>query len=110
MWDTATSLGAKKARALADFFASQAPTPPHGGSALAAKGKTFYETGCQSCHGAQAEGKDASPRLAGQHNVYLSRQLANFSMTTRFHASMNPPSRSLTDNQIEAVVAYLGGD
>ena len=115
MWDTATGLGTKKAQALADYFSRQAPTPAHGG-ALAGKGEKLYQSGggqipaCASCHGAQGEGQGASPRLAGQRDLYLSQELANFGMTTRFHETMNAPARSLNDDQIKSLVSYLGGD
>jgi cytochrome c553 len=111
-----SSIGAKKAQALAEFFSRQTPTPAHGSGALATKGKQFYEAGdgngptCQTCHGAQGEGKDAIPRLAGQHNLYLSQQLASFGLMVRYHATMGPPARPLSDKQIQAVVSYLGGD
>ena len=116
MWDMSSSIGAKKAEALAEFFSQQTPTPAHGSGALARKGKQFYESGdgigpaCQTCHGAQGEGKGAIPRLAGQHNLYLSRQLASFGLMVRFHATMSGPARPLSDEQVQAVVSYLGGD
>ena len=45
----------------------------------AAAGKTLYAT-CAACHGQQAEGTEAlhAPKLAGQEEWYLVRQLQNF--------------------------------
>jgi cytochrome c553 len=106
MWEMASSVGAKKAEALATFFSRQAPTPSHGSGALAEKGKKLYQSGdgavqaCQACHGAQGEGQGAIPRLAGQHNRYLSQQLANFGMKVRFHKTMGSPARWLRSDQI----------
>ena len=100
MWDMSSSIGAKKAEALAEFFSRQTPAPAHSGGTLAAKGKQLYESGagngpaCQTCHGAQGEGKGAVPRLAGQHNLYLSQQLESFGLMVRVHEAMNaPPAR-----------------
>lgn len=43
------------------------------------QGASLYVQRCASCHGASAEGDDAKgyPRLAGQHYLYLLRQLNN---------------------------------
>lgn len=42
-----------------------------------AQGARLYEVNCASCHGARGEGDDAEvvPMLAGQHPVYLLRQM-----------------------------------
>ncbi|WLD58183.1 c-type cytochrome [Salinispirillum sp. LH 10-3-1] len=44
-----------------------------------ARGATYYDS-CKDCHGSQGEGNHytRAPRLAGQHDWYLARQLANF--------------------------------
>jgi cytochrome c553 len=64
---------------------------------------------CKTCHGAQGEGTVAAPRLAGQSDLYLSRQLGAFSMATRFHPVMGKPTRTLIPKEIRAIVAYVGG-
>ncbi|MBL4673631.1 MAG: c-type cytochrome [Arenicella sp.] len=48
-------------------------------------GKEIYNTTCVACHGAKAEGNDAvgAPALAGQHENYLVRQLANYNQGFR---------------------------
>lgn len=48
-------------------------------------GEEIYNQLCLSCHGPTALGIDAlgSPALAGQHQAYLVRQLANFSQGLR---------------------------
>ena len=48
-------------------------------------GKEIYIATCVACHGAKADGNDAvgAPALAGQHESYLARQLANFNQGFR---------------------------
>lgn len=67
---------------LADLSAYVAALPPMGGKGYGdgeniAHGARVYLTLCASCHGATGAGNAASrvPRLAGQHFVYLERQL-----------------------------------
>ena len=45
----------------------------------AVKGQHFFQN-CSSCHGKSGEGNESSgaPKLAGQHDWYLKRQLENF--------------------------------
>jgi len=69
-------------QALADVakYVSQLPPVASGGSgdgAAVERGAGAYGRACARCHGAAAEGDAAKrvPRLAGQRQVYLSRQL-----------------------------------
>jgi len=112
MWDIATSLGAAKARALADYFAAQPPTPAKPAGKAATQGEAFYhgEGGCQACHGPAGEGSGGAPRLAGQHRLYLQQQLVTFGLSIRVQSAMLPHTRALTEAQSAALVAYLGGD
>lgn len=102
---------------LAHYFASQPPTAAAPAGALAEKGRQLYENGdgkavpaCQACHGATGEGQSANPRLNGQHAAYLRRQMESFSLLTRVHEAMNPRARSISAEQISALVAYLARD
>ncbi len=105
--------------AVADYFSRQTPTParPQAGK-LAAIGQKLYAGGdpvnhvqaCQSCHGANGEGQNASPRLAGQHRDYLKTQLWDFNMAVRENSVMHPNALRLSDDQIDGLVAYLGAD
>ena len=80
------------------------------------KGKALYAI-CVTCHGQQGEGnKDLnSPRLTGQHDWYLIRQLKNFKEGIRgtnpkdlFGMQMRPMALTLADDQmILDVVAYI---
>jgi cytochrome c oxidase subunit 2 len=82
----------------------------------AEKGASHYVT-CGACHGANAEGNPAlqAPRLAGQNDWYLKRQLANFRKGIRgahqedtYGHQMVLMARSLQDEQaIDDLLAYL---
>ncbi len=80
------------------------------------KGKTLFVT-CVACHGANGEGNKAlnAPKLAGQQDWYLIRQLKNFKDGIRganpkdiYGAQMRPMAMTLpNDTAIEDVVAYI---
>jgi cytochrome c553 len=60
------------------------------------------------CHGAQGEGNaaNATPRIAGQPQAYLERQLAAFADGRRDSEIMTPIARQLAPEQRTAVSAY----
>jgi cytochrome c oxidase subunit II len=82
----------------------------------AAAGKPLYAV-CAACHGAQAEGNPAlnAPKLSGQGDWYLKRQLKNFKNGARgthekdvFGKIMAPMTATLGDDAaIDNVVAYI---
>ncbi len=82
----------------------------------AAAGKALYGT-CGACHGANAEGNQAmnAPKLAGQGEWYLVRQLSNFKVGVRgsnandtFGKTMAPMAMMLADDTAMAnVAAYI---
>ncbi len=86
-----------------------------------ARGKTLVETGdggktvaCGTCHGATMLGQGTAgilaPRLAGQHPIYLARQLYLFKDGSRngsTAALMTPVVANVTDADILAISAYL---
>jgi cytochrome c553 len=89
---------------------------------LVATGKKIYQEGvpgtdipaCASCHGPEAKGDGAFPRLAGQLHDYILRKLVNWSKergqdpaNPDTSAIMEPIAHGLTDPQIKAVAAYL---
>jgi cytochrome c553 len=118
MWGMASQLDDKTIAALAQYYASQAPTIPQKGGALAAQGAALFANGapaqnmppCQSCHGEHAEGNGVFPRLAGQHADYLKKQLEAFRSSLRESDVMHVESKDMTDSQIEALVSYLAND
>jgi cytochrome c553 len=118
MWDIASHIGDDIVPDIAKYYAQQAPTPPAAKKGkLAATGKSIYERGvgssvpaCQSCHGAHGEGIGAVPRIAGQHGEYLTMQLLSFNVTLRYHETMDHNAMYLSEEQIAALVAYLGNN
>jgi len=87
-----------------------------------AAGKKIYQEGvssanvppCESCHGPEAKGQGAFPRLAGQLHDYTLKKLMNWSKERGqdparpdTSAIMEPIAHSLTEPQIAAVAAYL---
>ena len=86
-----------------------------------ARGKTLVETGdggrtlaCGTCHGPTMQGMGnaglLAPRLAGQHPIYLARQLYLFKDGSRnggTAALMTPAVVNLADADILAISAYL---
>ena len=72
---------------------------------------------CQACHGAQGEGNKAlnAPKLAGQQDWYLVRQLQNFKAGIRgthakdmFGMQMRPMAMTLAnDAAVNNVAAYI---
>jgi cytochrome c oxidase subunit 2 len=82
----------------------------------AARGKTLFAT-CGACHGASAEGMEAlnAPKLAGQEEWYIVRQLQNFKKGIRgsnpndvYGQQMAPMAQTLADDQAMAdVAAYI---
>jgi cytochrome c553 len=105
---------------LAKFFAGQAPKSRKPGDAdLAAVGKYIHLKGnpyagvpaCASCHGPAAHGTAQLPRIAGQHPAYLEIQLKGFNKRARTNdnAVMHTIAAKLTELEIKALSAYLGG-
>jgi cytochrome c553 len=109
--------------ALATHFKGLNPKPLGGApQELVAAGKKIYQDGvpgtdipaCASCHGPEAKGDGAFPRLAGQLHDYILRKLVNWSKergqdptNPDTSAIMEPIAHSLTEPQIKAVAAYL---
>ncbi len=110
--------------ALATYFNGLNPKPLAGAQKeLAAAGKKIYEEGvseakvpaCATCHGPEAKGNGAFPRLAGQLNEYVSKKLTNWegqrgqdpAVPDKSAAIMQPVAHSLTETQVAAVAAYL---
>ena len=83
----------------------------------ATAGKSLYAV-CTACHGLQAEGNRAlnAPKLSGQGDWYLKRQLKNYKQGARgthdkdvFGKMMAPMAATLVDDAaIDNVVAYIG--
>jgi len=81
------------------------------GMQIANQGTSNGGTACVTCHGAHGEGNAVGnfPRLAGQPQAYLARQMSNFTNGSRSNPVMTPIAKALTPSQIEAVSAYYAG-
>jgi cytochrome c553 len=109
--------------ALAAHFKDLNPRPFGGGPKhLVATGQKIYEEGvpeanvpaCSACHGPEAMGGEAIPRLAGQLFPYTVIQLMGWSEDRGQSAArdstsavMTPIAHSLTESQVVAIAAYL---
>jgi cytochrome c553 len=117
MGGVAPELETKVVAAIANYYAAQRPMEagPARGS-LAREGERIYKNGagpvpaCQACHGAQGQGGDKAPRLAGQHGEYLVLAMQAFAMGIRVSEPMNRHVWQMPTEQMKAVAAYLGGN
>jgi cytochrome c553 len=123
MFNVAHVLSPQMEKALAQQFKDLNPKPLGGAPRdNIAEGKKIYQEGiqksdippCASCHGDDAKGRDAFPRLAGQLHDYIYKKLTNWEKERGqdkdkpdTSAIMQPIAHNLTDPQIRAVAAYL---
>ena len=124
MFNVAHVLDPAMVKALAGYFQSLHPKPLDGTSSRenVAEGRRIYLEGvqksdvppCASCHGDDAKGRDAFPRLAGQLHDYVYRKLTNWDKERGQDKSnpdnsaiMQPIAHNLTEAQIKAVAAYV---
>jgi cytochrome c553 len=65
-------------------------------------------TACLGCHGAQGEGNAAAgfPRIAGQSQAYLAKQLGAYANDSRVNPIMQPIAKGMNAKQIRDVSAY----
>jgi len=123
MFNVAHVLSPEMEKALAQQFNGLDPKPLDGVSREnLTEGKKIYLEGiaksdvppCASCHGDNAKGRDAFPRLAGQLHDYVYKKLTNWDKergqdknNPDNSAIMQPIAHNLTDTQIRAVAGYL---
>jgi cbb3-type cytochrome c oxidase subunit III len=123
MHNVAHVLDPEMVKALSEYFKNLNPKPLGGGQKeIVPEGKKIFEEGipsanvppCASCHGEDAKGADAFPRLAGQLPDYVYRKLTNWDKERGQNkeqpdnsAIMQPIAHDLTDAQIKAVAAYV---
>ncbi len=103
--------------AVATYFHGLDPAPAGGGQKdLIPEGKKIFQDGipeanvpsCTNCHGMDAKGSDAAPRLAGQIYPYTVKVLTNWAIINREQEGVKAPTQHLlTDAQIAAVASYL---
>jgi cytochrome c553 len=91
----------------------------HGAAAKAdpAKGASLYDAGdaargipaCASCHGAAGNSAIATnPKLSGQIEAYVYKQLVDFTSPSRQNPIMTTYSKMLSDDEKKNIAAYLG--
>lgn len=78
-------------------------------AALQQQGEVTFKTLCTGCHGAHAEGRDNTPRLAGQPAEYLRKALTRFrdKDPSRAGSVMMSIAADFSDAQIGALAVYL---
>ena len=70
--------------------------------------KSIVKEKCHLCHGEEGEASSAIyPRLAGQNQIYLVKQLKNFRDGKRKSDTMNEMAAGLKDDAIEALADYF---
>ncbi len=92
------------------FYSSQKVTPkPALNTALIAKGKTYYDKICWRCHSEDGRSDGQFARIAGQQPEYLSMMLKRYRAGSIMVGDplMAASTRLMTDEDIEAVVAYV---
>lgn len=63
---------------------------------------------CAVCHGERGQSAHPEfPQLAGQHAVYLRKQLQDFQSGARSHEAMNTLARSLTATQVQQLADHF---
>ncbi|WP_043751626.1 c-type cytochrome [Imhoffiella purpurea] len=63
---------------------------------------------CMACHGPQGNSIVTTwPKLAGQHEEYIKKQLADFKAGNRYNVQMTPMAMPLTEQEVVDVAAYL---
>ena len=92
---------------LAAYFSSL-PVKPAGGDAHLAKAGQAKIPMCMGCHGDTMGGRGQIPRLAGQQPQYMAKQMHDFKSGARKSGPMGAFAQSLTDEEVQALSAYLG--
>ena len=99
---------------LGAYFSAQPPPPPLRKSdpaKIAAGQQLTKQFNCTACHGANLQGQQQMPRLAGQHLDYLRTQLTAFRAATRsdMDGNMTSAASGLTPQDIDIITDYLSG-
>ena len=118
MWGATQALSDAEADQLAQYFSALPAQPARDGSSnIVAAGRLIYKNGapeadipaCSACHGPQAEGASAVPRLAGLSFYYLRRRLVQWGEGYNSAASGPMPkiASKLSAEQVESISSYL---
>ncbi len=116
MWGIAYNLDDAMIKSVALYYSMQAPAPGRPGDpAQVARGRELFDKGvpgrgipaCATCHGANAEGIAAFPRLAGQHAKYVVSQLDYIQSLVRKAPVMHGIVKDLTPEEMQALAIYV---
>lgn len=105
----AASLSEQDMQDIAEFYASSQGKVRrnHVNKAKKALGKE-KAAACATCHGATGDGDQAGfPKLAGQHESYITQALKDYRSGDRNNAIMKGFSANLSIQDIEALAAYF---
>jgi len=96
---------------IAVYFSQQqvkAPKEPVD-PALLQQGQAMFSRICVACHGAQGEGQESMPRLAGQPAEYVRKALTRFrdKDPSRAGSVMMTIAEKFTDQEINALASFL---
>ena len=104
---------------LAAYLASRPPVIAGADNAeLAKQGEKLYRGGdfaggapaCAACHGPTGAGiAPHYPRISGQHAVYVASSLREYASGTRQDEAMSAIAARLSEEQINALAAYIAG-
>lgn len=120
MWGLSRGLTDAQIDGLADYYSRQKPAGKVKTNLVrAAVGESIFKNGiaeknipaCQACHGAEAQGNQQFPRLAGQHADYVVKQLQVFQRTDERPegAIMKMIAHELTLENMKNVAEYVQG-
>jgi cytochrome c553 len=96
--------------------ADAAHAPAAAAKADPAKGGSLYDTGdnarglpaCTQCHGAGGNSTiNTNPKLAGQIDTYIHKQLVDFTTPARNQPVMTTYAKMLSDDEKKNIAAYL---
>lgn len=118
----ATMLSEEDMADLAAYYSTQTRTGLEADPAQVELGERLYRGGdletnlaaCSGCHGPRGLGNPtaAYPAIQGQHSTYIAAQLRAFRAGTRQtdpNGMMRDVARTMSDEQIDAVAAYVQG-
>jgi cytochrome c553 len=76
-----------------------------GGDHVAGKEKSLL---CQGCHGEDGNSSDElTPKLAGQYDKYISKQLRNYQTGARTHQIMSAMAATISDSDLDNISSYF---
>jgi cytochrome c553 len=92
---------------LTSLHGAARPADPQHGAFIAAQGVRGAPA-CARCHAfdGASDGSSAFPRITGQSQFYLSKQLGDFASNVRANAIMSPIAKALSPEDIDDVSAY----